>query len=309
MTRYRFRLVSISCDPNWKFSIDNHVFTIIEVDGTNVQPLPLVDQIQIFAGQRYSFVLTADQPVNNYWIRAIPNAGSGTTDNGMNSAILRYAGATIADPTTSDTSGKKPLIETDLHPLVPIPVPGNPQLGGADHNIVLNISATQKEFAFTINDVTYQNPQLPILLQILAGVPVGNLFPSGSIYPLKRGESVEVSIPQVSVLAADTGPHPVHLHGHSFHVIRSAGSHEYNYNHTPVMRDVVNIGGRDDNVTIRFQANNPGPWFLHCHIDWHLAAGFAVVFAEDVPDVKTTDKPPPSWFDLCSTYYEYLIAT
>ena len=54
--RYRFRLVSISCDPNWKFSIDNHTMTIIEVEGTNVQPL-VVDQIQIFAGQRYSFVV------------------------------------------------------------------------------------------------------------------------------------------------------------------------------------------------------------------------------------------------------------
>jgi iron transport multicopper oxidase len=31
--------------------------TIIEVEGTNVQPL-VVDQIHIFAGQRYSFVVS-----------------------------------------------------------------------------------------------------------------------------------------------------------------------------------------------------------------------------------------------------------
>ena len=55
--RYRFRLVSLSCQPNWKFAIDNHTMTIIEVEGTNVQPLE-VDQIQIFAGQRYSFVVS-----------------------------------------------------------------------------------------------------------------------------------------------------------------------------------------------------------------------------------------------------------
>ena len=54
--RYRFRLVSISCDPNWVFAIDGHTMTIIEVEGTNVQPL-VVDEIQIFAGQRYSFVV------------------------------------------------------------------------------------------------------------------------------------------------------------------------------------------------------------------------------------------------------------
>jgi iron transport multicopper oxidase len=47
---YRFRLVSISCDPNFTFSIDEHEMTVIEVDGTNVKPLR-VDSIQIFAGK------------------------------------------------------------------------------------------------------------------------------------------------------------------------------------------------------------------------------------------------------------------
>ena len=65
--------------------------------------------------------------------------------------------------------------------------------------------------------------------------------------------------------------HPVHLHGHSFHVIRSAGSDSYNYDN-PIVRDVVSIGsaGDSDNVTIRFVADNAGPWFFHCHINWHF---------------------------------------
>jgi iron transport multicopper oxidase len=46
---YRFRLVSISCDPSFTFSIDGHQMTIIEVEGVNVQPLP-VDSLAIFAG-------------------------------------------------------------------------------------------------------------------------------------------------------------------------------------------------------------------------------------------------------------------
>jgi hypothetical protein len=46
---YRFRLVSISCDPSWLFSIDNHTMTVIEVEGTNVQPL-IIDGVEIFAG-------------------------------------------------------------------------------------------------------------------------------------------------------------------------------------------------------------------------------------------------------------------
>ena len=63
--RYRFRVVSLSCDPNFLFSIDGHDLTIIEADSVNTEPL-VVDSIQIYAGQRYSFVLNANQQVDNY---------------------------------------------------------------------------------------------------------------------------------------------------------------------------------------------------------------------------------------------------
>lgn len=57
-----------------------------------------------------------------------------------------------------------------------------------------------------------------------------------------------------------------------------------------------------DNVTIRFRTDNPGPWFLHCHIDFHLDAGFAVVFAEDVPRVALANPVPKAWDQLCPIY-------
>jgi len=55
---YRFRLVSISCDPSFTFSIDSHQMTIIEVDSTNVQPL-VVDSLQIFVGTRGSYYISS----------------------------------------------------------------------------------------------------------------------------------------------------------------------------------------------------------------------------------------------------------
>ena len=47
--RYRFRLISIACDPNFRFSIDGHRLTVIEADGQSVRPVT-VDSLQIFAG-------------------------------------------------------------------------------------------------------------------------------------------------------------------------------------------------------------------------------------------------------------------
>ena len=119
--RYRFRLISLSCDPNFVFSIDGHNMTVIEADAVNTQPLP-VDSIQIFAGQRYSFVLEANQPTDNYWIRANPDSGTLGFDGGLNSAILRYVGAVPVEPTTNATASVKPLKEAELRPLVPMPV-------------------------------------------------------------------------------------------------------------------------------------------------------------------------------------------
>jgi iron transport multicopper oxidase len=47
-----------------------------------------------------------------------------------------------------------------------------------------------------VNDVSFQNPSVPILLQILSGAQrVQDLVPAGSIYGLNRGEVVELTIP------------------------------------------------------------------------------------------------------------------
>lgn len=48
--RYRLRLISVSCDPNFTFSIDGHNLTVIEADGIALTP-KTVNSIQIFAGE------------------------------------------------------------------------------------------------------------------------------------------------------------------------------------------------------------------------------------------------------------------
>ena len=47
----------MSCDPNYIFSIDGHPLRVIEADGVN-QEMVTVDSLQIFAGQRYSVIVS-----------------------------------------------------------------------------------------------------------------------------------------------------------------------------------------------------------------------------------------------------------
>ncbi|KAF9022011.1 laccase [Hymenopellis radicata] len=294
--RYRIRLINMACDPNFTFSIEGHEMTIIEVDGVNHEPLT-VDQIPIFAGQRYSFILNADQDEDNYWIRASPSIGSTGFADGINSAILRYANAAEAEPTTRTDTSTAPLLEQNLVPLENPGAPGNPVAGGVDAAINLAFAFTSAG-TFTVNGAHFTPPSVPVLLQILSGASTaGELLPEGSVFPLPLDSTIEISMPGGVV----GGGHPFHLHGHTFDVVRSAGSSAYNYENPP-RRDVVNIGTTGDNVTIRFTTDNAGPWFLHCHIDWHLEAGLAVVFAEGADSWSSAIDPTDQWDELCPIY-------
>jgi len=300
--RYRFRLISTSCSPDYVFSIDGHELTIIEADGINTQPL-VVDSIPIFAGQRYSFILTANQPMANYGIRANPTRGMNTGfAGGINTAILKYIDSPIINPVTPDPPTTplvpltNPLLETNLHPRENPGAPGKPLLGDADVVLNLKIAVDPDTELFTINGASFVPPTPPVLLQILSKAqPAQDLLPPGSVYVLPRNKVIEISIPGGS----EASPHPFHLHGHAFDVIRSAGSSVYNFEN-PVRRDVVNTGFAGDNTTIRFKTDNAGAWILHCHIDFHFNAGLAIVFAEDIPTIKdSSHKPPAAWDDLC----------
>ncbi|GLB41415.1 putative multicopper oxidase family protein [Lyophyllum shimeji] len=297
--RYRFRIIAMSCDTNFVFSIDQHTFTVIEADGENTAPLD-VDSVQIYAGQRYSLVMTANQPVGNYWIRANPDArGYPGFDGGRNSGILRYVGAPVADPTTNDTS-TNPLKESNLHALENPAAPGAPYVGGADVNLLIRHDFDFNTFHYTMNGYPFIPPTVPALLQILSGAQTAqDLLPNGSYYELPRNKVIELTLPGTAFELG--GPHPFHLHGHSFSVVRSGDSDTYNYVN-PVRRDTVNTGFADGNATIRFVTDNSGPWFLHCHIDWHLELGLAIVFAEDIPGIKANTVTPDAWDNLCPRY-------
>ncbi|KAG7094722.1 hypothetical protein E1B28_005542 [Marasmius oreades] len=297
--RYRFRLVSMSCDPHFNFSIDQHALKIIEVDGVNHQPLD-IDSLQIFSGQRYSFVLHADQPVDNYWIRANPDfPGIPGFDGGINQAILRYRGAAKRDPEGRNITTTNLLKETDLRPLESPEAPGAPNIDGADVSLNMALGFNFETGLFNISGVPFTPPTVPVLLQILSGAASAqSLLPKGSVYPLPGNKTIQISLPAGDTVGA---PHPMHLHGHTFSVIRSAGSQEYNYVN-PVRRDVVSTGGSTDNVTIRFRTDNAGPWFLHCHINPHFEHGLAVVLAEDIPEIRSLAATNGAWKELCPIY-------
>ena len=175
--------------------------TIIEVDGINVKPL-IVDSIEIFAGQRYSFILQANQDNASYWIRAEPSIGPTGFDDGINSAILLYDGAHDKIPNTTQTPSVLPLLETNLHPLTNPAAPGPPvppeESNGAVLPLPYDISfrSTNQGPQFLVNNVSFIPPTVPVLLQILSGARTSHeLLPKGSVYTLHPNKVIEITIP------------------------------------------------------------------------------------------------------------------
>ena len=168
--------------------------TIIEVDGTEVEPVE-VDSVSVFVGQRYSVVVTANQPVGNYWIRALSSEPGSTFDGGQNMAILRYDGAADEDPTSSPGPYEIAFDEGKLHPLINPGAPGIPEIGKADVNLVLAPGFTS-DGLFTLGGVSYVEYPVPVLLQILSGArQATDLLPKGSVYTLPLNKVIELSFP------------------------------------------------------------------------------------------------------------------
>ncbi|CAN1794043.1 LAC6 [Linum perenne] len=108
---------------------------------------------------------------------------------------------------------------------------------------------------------------------------------------------------RVQIILQDTGTistenHPIHLHGYSFYVV-GYGSGDYNPQTAnlnlfdpPYMNTIgVPVGGW---AAIRFKADNPGVWFIHCHFDVHQSWGLAtaLIVKNGVGHLETLPHPP-----------------
>jgi len=143
---------------------------------------------------------------------------------------------------------------------------------------------------------------IPTLLNIISNgfSTESNFDTTEHTFVLERNKVIELQIHG----SANGHVHPFHLHGHAFDIIQSRTG-PLNYVNPP-RRDVVGVGSGGGTVIIRFRTDNPGPWFLHCHIDWHLEAGLAVVFAEAPSDQREGPQAQiikQSWLDLCPIYH------
>ncbi|CAL4973199.1 unnamed protein product [Urochloa decumbens] len=184
------------------------------------------------------------------------------------------------------------------------------------------------QFAASVNNVSFVLPTKALLHSHFTGLSSGVYEPDFPVAPLvpfnytgtppnntnvasgtklmviPYGASVELVMQGTSILGIES--HPLHLHGFNFFVV---GQGYANYDPVndpakfnlvdPVERNTVGVpaGGW---VAIRFLADNPGVWFMHCHLEVHTTWGLRMawlVLDGSLPHQKLL--PPPSDMPKC----------
>ncbi|KAF3619459.1 putative leucine-rich repeat receptor-like protein kinase IMK3-like [Capsicum annuum] len=118
------------------------------------------------------------------------------------------------------------------------------------------------------------------------------------LYNLKYGARVQVVLQGTSIFTAEN--HPIHLHGYDFYII-AEGFGNFNpktdtakFNLVdPPLRNTASVPVNGWAV-IRFVADNPGVWLMHCHLDVHITWGLAMAFLVEngISELESLEAPP-----------------
>ncbi|TMW87586.1 hypothetical protein EJD97_019761 [Solanum chilense] len=130
-------------------------------------------------------------------------------------------------------------------------------------------------------------PQNPPFKFNYTGTPPTNLATmSGTkVYRLPYNATVQLVLQDTGIISPEN--HPIHLHGFNFFAVgKGIGNFNpkkdpKNFNLIdPVERNTIGVpsGGW---VAIRFRADNPGVWFMHCHLEIHTTWGLKMAFLVD----------------------------
>ncbi|XP_050210494.1 laccase-12-like [Mercurialis annua] len=118
------------------------------------------------------------------------------------------------------------------------------------------------------------------------------------LYKLKYGSRVQIVLQDTSIVTPEN--HPIHLHGYDFYIIAEGfgnfnpqtDASKFNLVDPPLRNTVgVPVNGW---AVIRFVADNPGVWLMHCHLDVHITWGLAMAFLVEngVGKLESIEAPP-----------------
>jgi len=315
--KHLLRLINTGAEGNQKFSIDGHKLKVIAVDYIPVEPYT-TNVVTLAVGQRTDVVVEAiGKPSDTFWMRSQLAQGfrctltDGISPNALAAVYYENADTDAIPQSISDVT-KEQLEQCKNDPITQgIPLCKVP-LEEPDHveRVDFDFRSNGTNFIWYLNNSTYHgNYNKPTLLK--AKRNESDFNPEWNVYQFPGAKHVRIHMVNHGLI----GGHPMHLHGHDYHIL-AEGFGEWdgvvtNPENT-LRRDVHQMqNARNTTGTVepsylvlQFVQDNPGAWPLHCHLAWHVSGGLFMQILERPEDIQKQAFGDEQ-FQLCNDWDAY----
>ncbi|KAL5739064.1 hypothetical protein ACOSP7_027988 [Xanthoceras sorbifolium] len=319
---YLLRIVNAALNDELFFAIACYNMTVVEIDAVYTKRFS-TQAILIAPGQTTNVVVKADQSPSRYFMAARPFMDAPIpVDDKTITAILQYKGIPntvvpslpklpASDDTQFSLNCNSKLRSINTHGQNPCPSCQNStQLTASLNNITFvmpEIGLLQAHY-FNISGVFRTDfPDRPPVAFNYTGAPLtANVGTSlgTRLSKVVFNSTIELVLQDTNLLTVES--HPFHLHGYNFFIVGS-GIGNFDPEKDPAMFNLVDplerntVGVPTGGWTaIRFRADNPGVWFLHCHLEMHTMWVLKMAFSvENGKSPEQSVLPPPEDLPPC----------
>ncbi|AKK26858.1 multicopper oxidase family protein [Mycobacterium sp. EPa45] len=225
--RIRIRIINAAADTAFRVALAGHRMTVTHTDGFPVVPTD-VDAILLGMGERYDVIVTAADGV-------FPLVASAEGKDAVARALLTTGAGSPPDSAfrPRELAGRVGTVDTfTATPQVQLPT-------RSDVDLQARLSGTMMHYNWLINGQPYDHT-----------VPL----------TIHQGQHATLTFTNATMMW-----HPMHLHGHTFQVVKPDGS-------AGPRKDTLIVKPMQT-VAVKLVADNPGIWMLHCHNGYHMEAG------------------------------------
>jgi multicopper oxidase len=229
--RIRMRIINVGSDTAFRVALAGHSMTVTHTDGYPVVPTD-VDALLLGMAERYDVIVTAGDGV-------FPLVALAEGKNALGRALLSTGSGSAPDPGFQPTELSRRIGTVDMFAAIPQVDLGT---GKPAVNLKAHLSGSMFRYDWKIN---------------------GRPYPDNSPLTIKQGQRATLTFENATMIW-----HPMHLHGHTFQIIKPSGG----------------VGARKDTtivlpmrtVSVALVADNPGIWMMHCHNTYHQEAGMMI---------------------------------